>query len=315
MNKNIRKFTIIVSSLIISASLFAACGNKNKIKENNKTTKTEYKSEGNEYFTDIKWLEENIDNEKLVLLDARNNKDYDKGHIKGAINAPWQGFANMTGKSGDKGWGVLQDEKALSEKFSKLGIDKTKNVVVYGNKDGWGEDGRLVWMFKMAGIDAKMLNGGFDLWKAEKKETTNEIKEPKSTNYKVEKLNNDFTITTEELKSKADKVKIIDTRTKEEYEGATKFGEARGGHLPKAISLPFTEVYNGDGTIKTKEELEKIFKDAGLNKEDEIVTYCTAGIRSAHFALILKDNGYDKVKNYDASFYEWAGDSSNPLEK
>ena len=85
--------------------------------------------------------------------------------------------------------------------------------------------------------------------------------------------------------------------------------------IPKSINIPFNEVYNEDGTIKSKADLEKLFKDAGINKDDEIVTYCTSGIRSGHMALILKSIGYDNVKNYDASYYEWAGDKTNPVEK
>lgn len=314
MKKNLKVFTAL--TLALGLTVLAGCGSKSNVKENgDTTTKEEYTYKNNDYLVDINWLQDNLKNEDLILIDTRVEKDYNAGHIPGAINAVWQSFANMTGKSGDKGWGVLLDEKALSEKFSKLGIDKDKKVIVYANKDGWGEDGRLLWMFKRAGIDAKILNGGIDLWNSEKKEISKESVTPKQSNYVVEKLSDNMNITTDQLKENLDKVKIVDSRAKDEFNGAIKFGEAKGGHLPKAISLPFTEVYNGDGTIKNKTELEKIFKDAGLSKDDEIVTYCTAGIRSAHLALMLDLAGYKNVKNYDASFYEWAGDSSNSIEK
>lgn len=61
-----------------------------------------------------------------------------------------------------------------------------------------------------------------------------------------------------------------------------------------------------DGTLRPINELEAIFADAGFEKTDKIVTYCTAGIRSAHYAEILKMLGYENVVNYDASFYVWA---------
>ena len=45
----------------------------------------------------------------------------------------------------------------------------------------------------------------------------------------------------------------------------------------------------------------------GIKKEDEIVTYCTVGIRSGFTAEILRMAGYTKTRNYNASFSEWAG--------
>lgn len=125
----------------------------------------------------------------------------------------------------------------------------------------------------------------------------------------------DANITTEELKKNYDQYKIIDVREKEEYDGATKYGEARGGHLPNAINITFNQLYNEDGTIKSSKEIEKILEKAGIKKDDRIVTYCTAGIRSAHMTLALENAGYKNVQNYDASFYEWAGDEVNKLEK
>lgn len=308
-------------ALILSLSLVTGCTNKNSNGENtqsnqsNYSVKTHYTYENNQYLANIDWLKENTNSENLVIIDARDADTYKKGHIPGAINATWQSFAKMEGKAGDTGWGTLLDESALSTRFSELGIDDSKQVVVYANKDGWGEDGRLVWMFKESGIDARMLDGGMDLWKSEKNEIVKDETQITPTDFKLSKLDTDMTITTEELSENLDKVKIIDTREKDEYEGAQKFGEARGGYIKGAISLNFKEVFNDDGTIKTIEELDKIFSDAGLNKDDEIVTYCTSGIRSAHLALTLKLAGYENVKNYDASFYEWAADESLPLEK
>ena len=252
-----------------------------------------------------------------MLLDARGEKDYAKGHIPGAINVAWQGFSNMEGKPGDKGWGVVLSDDKLSEKLSAIGVDKTKTIVIYtDNKTGWGEDGRFVWMLKMAGIEnAKMLNGGFDFWESSKFEVSKEVTSPVASSFKIENPDKSMTINTEELKAKLGKVKILDSRSKDEYDGAVNFGEARGGHIPGAINLTFSSLFKEDKTFKSAEEIEAIFKAAGLNKEDEIVTYCTAGIRSAHLALALKMMGYNNVKNYDESFYTWAKDENLKVEK
>ena len=49
-----------------------------------------------------------------------------------------------------------------------------------------------------------------------------------------------------------------------------------------------------------------MFEEAGLSKSDEIVTYCTGGIRSAYTQLVLEMCGFEKSYNYDQSFWRWA---------
>lgn len=280
------------------------------------TTKDDYTYDNNEYLTSISWLEKNMkDNKKLVIVDARSDKEYAKGHIPGAINVTWQALAKMDGNPGDKDWGTLQDAKTLSKTLGDLGISKDSQVVVYANKDAWGEDGRVVWSLKRAGIEARMLNGGIDLWSSDKKETTKDVPEVTKVEVTIDEIKPDINISTEDLKKEYENLKVIDTREKDEYNGATKFGEARGGHLPNAINITFNQFYNEDGTLKTNDEIKKIMDDAGLKKGEDIATYCTGGIRSAHMALVLKNAGFEKVRNYDASFYEWAADKSNEVVK
>lgn len=61
--------------------------------------------------------------------------------------------------------------------------------------------------------------------------------------------------------------------------------------------------------------MKTIFTNAGLKPDDAIVTYCTKGIRSAHMALLLRMAGFNNVRNYDASYYEWSGDKALQVEK
>lgn len=327
----VNKKIAILLSMVMVGSMFAGCANKDDSQSNEEntkkeeavdqktqaTTKDDYNFDNNDYFTSLSWLEENIDkNDKLLIIDARAEKEYKAGHIPGAINVAWQSLAKVEGKAGEKDWGTLQDKEALSDNLSKLGIKKESQVVVYANKDGWGDDGRIVWCLQRAGIDARMLNGGFDLWSSEQKEATkDEPKEIAKSDLKLDNIKSDLNISTDDLKKEYKELKIIDVRGEDEYKGATNFGEARGGHLPDAINIPFAKLYNEDGTIKSNEEIDKVMKEAGVEKSDNIVTYCTAGIRSAHMALVLKNAGYENVRNYDASYYEWAGDESNQVEK
>ncbi|MDM0447749.1 sulfurtransferase [Clostridium perfringens] len=299
---NFKKFLVATCVVTAIGMAFVGCSGKNS---NAAKGTTESKGYNNDYFVTANWLADNLENKNIVILDARSEKAYNKEHIPGAINVAWQSLANMKGKAGDKGWGVALNKEELSKKLEALGIDKNTEVITYANKDGWGEDGRLTWELKTAGINSKMLDGGFDIWSKEGRVTTKDVPVVVSKTLNIEQINSNTTVTTKNLYENMSKYTIVDARAKDEYDGATKFGEAVGGHIKGAISLPFNEVYNEDGTIKSEKELNEIFKKAGLTKEQEIVTYCTAGIRSAHLALILNMLGYN-AKNYDASYYEWA---------
>ncbi len=66
--------------------------------------------------------------------------------------------------------------------------------------------------------------------------------------------------------------------------------------------------------MMSADELTAIFEAAGVQPDDEVITYCTGGVRAAAVAEILSDLGYDNVSVYAAGFSEWAGDESNDVE-
>jgi thiosulfate/3-mercaptopyruvate sulfurtransferase len=264
-------------------------------------------------FVEASWLKENLS--KVTVVDARPEKDFKRGHLPGAVSAPWQSFADMGGKPGKPGWGVLLPKEQLSTKLGALGIDGKTPLVVYAQPPGWGEDGRFAWMAKTAGIhDVKILNGGYRAWERAGGEITKEMPPTSSRSFTIADLEKGLDATTDWIHSSLGRIKIVDSRSKKEFEGAVKYGEARGGHLPGAVLIAFETMFAPDNTIKSTRDLRQMFEAANLKPEDEIVTYCTAGIRSAHMALVLRMTGYAKARNYDASFYEWAGMKQLPLE-
>lgn len=312
-----RAISALVLVLALSVTL-AGCTKDTSNQSSNTNVDDSIEFEDMSYIVDANWLKENAGREDLLILDARGSEAYDKGHIPGAIAIMWQQFANMEGAPGsDPNWGTVLEPEALSEKLSEVGITKDKEIVVYTNtKNGWGEDGRIVWMLRRAGLEnSKILDGGFNYWESNGFEVSKESVEPTPSDVEVAALDDKTNIDTEELSQKLDKVVIIDVREKDEYEGATKYGEVRGGHLPQSISLPFNNFLQKDGTLKRAGEIKAILDDNGINKDDEIVTYCTAGIRSAHMQIVLNMIGYNNAKNYDASFQAWAGNQELELEK
>lgn len=302
--------------LMVLAMLAGIAGCAKQTQEPPKTTETPAAGDkvNEQIFVDANWLKANLD--KVIILDTRTAQDYSAGHIPGAINATWQSLANMNGKSGDPGWGTILPANELAAKLGSIGIDGKKTVITYAAFPGWGEDGRVMWVLQMAGIkDVKMLNGGWKAWQGVQGTESKDVPSLTAVNFTIASLDPTLNVTTDYIKANQSKIKIVDARSDKEYKGATDYGEARGGHVPGAISLPFTNLFKDDGTIKSSDDLKKLFADAGLKTDDEIVCYCTKGIRSGYMTVILRNLGYTKAHNWDASYYEWAGNASLPVEK
>ncbi len=263
-------------------------------------------------------LQEKLAN--VIVIDARSEKEYGNGHVPGAINITWQMLSNMTPKQGEVGWGVVLGKEDLGAKLGSFGIDGTKDIIVYNDPKGLGEEGRVLWMLKIAGIEnSRILNGGYPAWLELKAETSKEVPTITPVEFVIKNYDSARIATTEDVKANLGNGKIIDTRSPEEYKGESNHGENyKGekalGRIPGAVHLQYSDLYNVDGTIKSIADLQATFTALGLKPEDEVITYCTVGIRSGFTAEIMRMAGYTKARNYNGSFSEWAG-SGNAYEK
>lgn len=306
--KKLMLLTVVLAMMLGAAG----CGNTNTSTGTTDTKKITLDKEMESYYVTPDWLKQNLD--KVVIIDARAAKEYSAGHVKGAVNVTWQMLSNMSVKQGEANWGVILPQAELEAKLGSLGIDGSKTVIVYNDPAGLGEEGRILWSLRIAGIEnSKMLDGGYPAWTAAKGETSTDAVTPAAASFKITNPQYDALLaTTDYVSANKDKIKLVDTRSTEEYNGSINHGENYNGakalgHIEGAISLPYSELYNDDGTIKSVADLKALFESKGLKPEDEIVTYCTVGIRSGFTAEIMRMCGYTNVKNYNGSFSEWAG--------
>ena len=260
------------------------------------------------YVVDAQYVIDNLGNENVVLVDARGEDVAKDGTVEGAIAVVWQMFADVTsGAPGDPMWGTLLPAEALSEVLSATGIAPEKEIIVFGaNQFGWGDEGRIVWGLNAAGFEnAKFVDGGYVALEAAGAPIVKGAAAYSPAKVSVT-VNEDHMINTDALVASYNDYVVIDTRADEEWNGEVLYGEAAGGHLPNALHIRYTDMFNEDQTLKTNEELEAMFSEAGLSKDQTIVTYCTGGIRSAYMQLVLEMLGYENSLNYDESFYRWA---------
>ena len=106
---------------------------------------------------------------------------------------------------------------------------------------------------------------------------------------------------------------LIDNRTQKEYHGAIPYGSPRGGHILNAIHIHWPDFFNQDGTLKSKPDLTGLIQKAGIQPHQEIIVYCTGGVRSAMAYFVFSYLGF-KVRNYDGSWWDWSQDPNLPIE-
>lgn len=263
-----------------------------------------------DYLVTAEYVKENLSGENVLIVDCRGEKAAKKSTPEGAVATTWQELCTCEesyGKAGDENWGKIPEAADLAARLGTLGMTKDKEIILVGETStGWGDDARVLWELVAAGYDnVKMVDGGFEALKDAEVPMQKGASEPVAGSVTIDGIDKTHVMETEELTANYDQYVVLDVRTEKEYNGATKYGEAKGGHLPGAIFFPYEELFKNDGTLKSKVDIETMLEEAGVAKEDNIVSYCTGGIRSAYVQLVLEMCGYEHTWNYDQSYWRW----------
>ena len=267
---------------------------------------------------DTNWLEKNINNPKVSIIEVSVVPGvYEKGHIEGAVNFKWHTDLVDT-VSRD----IISKDR-LQDLLQKSGVNQGNTIVLYGDKNNWFA-AWAAWVFDIYGIEnVKLLDGGRKKWEADKKPLTPIATSVKSGNIKLTKTNNKLRARLKDVVAVANKksdVALVDIRSADEYNGKI-FAPAgvpelavRAGHIPGAVNVSWGKAVNEDGTIKSVDELKKIYAAAGIDGSKPIITYCRIGERSSHTWFVLnKVLGYD-TRNYDGSWTEYGNSVGNPIQ-
>jgi len=256
-------------------------------------------------FVDSAWLDQNLTNEKVRIVDSRPPVKYLSGHIPGAVNLTlWSVL--------DKNTLRLHSETRISESFGEAGIAPTGKVAVCDDFDGQNA-AFVAWALEYLGHKSTaILSDYVESWASSGRELLYRPVKAERKSFD-QKPNSELRIQASEITGNAD-VKVIDLRSADEFQGKIAT-ESRTGHLPRAINLPWTNLLGENGKfLKSEEDLGQIFSQAGLRHDNSIVTYCSYGPRAAVGYVALRQAGYSKVRVYDGSFHEWSRRADLPVE-
>ncbi len=195
----------------------------------------------------------------------------------------------------------------FAKRVRALGINSSDEIVVYDEKGVYSSP-RAWFLFLNAGHSkVRVLNGGLPAWIAAGGEVSTQVEPAPSLG--------DFSARTA-LRSFVDRHVVqsvissqgevlLDARNKERYQGEVEEPRPglRKGHIPSALSTPFSEVLNG-GKLKDPEELSRYFALC-FPHEKPVIAYCGSGVTACILALALEASGHPPARIYDGSWSEW----------
>jgi thiosulfate/3-mercaptopyruvate sulfurtransferase len=267
-------------------------------------------------FVSADWLGKNIENPGLIIIDIRDDAEYRKSHIKGAINVSIDSWAVERG-------GLLRempDEKELLELLGSIGAKADSKIIVVGQgiRDFDRADAvRVAWTILIAGVkDVSVLDGGFLKWMTGEMAVTTDVPVIKPVKYDG-KIDLSSIVSKAYVLDKISRAIIVDAREADVYSGAKIEPWApKAGHIKGAVNLPTPLVFQRYGLLKDKSELADMAeKVIGNDRDKEVILYCGAGPFSSVWSYILTEMlGYKDVKVYDGSMQEWVLEPAGPVE-
>ena len=258
-----------------------------------------------------KALKNKLGFDNLCLIDVRGAEDFAQEHIPGAVHFDLFGLSLVdTSEAPLKAFMHM-----IHHIFELRGVSENKEVIVYEHNSGM-RAARALWFLDYFGHpSARMLDGGMQAWKAEGSATTTEVTTPKGAAFKISERREVLATADDVLQSLNKKdISILDTRSRAEYVGR-QIRAARGGAIPGAIHIEWTDNLDASGKFKTDAELTSMYSRAGITADKEVISYCQGGYRAAHSYVALRLIGFPKIRNYIGSWKEWGDRADLPIEQ
>ncbi|MFV2062609.1 MAG: sulfurtransferase [Chloroflexota bacterium] len=264
------------------------------------------------------WAQQHLQNSDVRFVEVDvDTTAYEQGHLPGAVGWDW------TSQLSD---GIRRDivsREDLSALLSAAGIGPDTHIVVYGDNNNWFA-AWAYWQLRLHAVDrVSLLNGGRKYWLDNDLPTSVDIPSYEPTG--IELAEPDFSLRAFRdgvLASLGDAdLALVDVRSPAEFNGEViappgmSETAQRAGHIPGAISAPWAQNVNDDGTFKSADELRSHYASKGVTADKDVVTYCRIGERSSHSWFVLHELlGYERVRNYDGSWTEWGSVINVPIE-
>jgi thiosulfate/3-mercaptopyruvate sulfurtransferase len=278
-------------------------------------------------FVDIDWVEARRD--ELVLADVRWYLDgrsglvaYEDGHVPGAVFVDLDTALTAHVDPVAGGRHPLPEPEAFAAALGALGIGDGDTVVAYDDAGGVIA-GRLVWMLRVTGHEAALLDGGIGAWRGElasgpaarRVDAGGTDRDPATFTARPWPAERLASIEEVEVASQIADTRVapvlIDARQRERFEGEPDDLDPRAGHIPGALSVPCRENLDADGRLLRAEDLRARL-DFGPGAD--VISYCGSGVTACHNLLAMEQAGLGAGRLFPGSWSQWSRDPARPVQ-
>jgi thiosulfate/3-mercaptopyruvate sulfurtransferase len=269
------------------------------------------------------WLSQYLKHPAVALIDVRwsatggstvARREYEDRHIPGAAFADLDRDLSSKPFVDGPGRHPLPTPEAFARFMSSLGADDEMTFVVYDDVRG-SVAARLWWMLWVTGHDVALLDGGLDAWvddggHPEKGPMTR--RDPalfRPVPWPRDRIVGADAV---ELTLNAASAPVLDARAAERYRGEVERLDPVPGHIPGALSAPWTGNLDDRGRFRPADELRDSFEALGV-RDDAVIAHCGSGVTSCHMLLALWITGFGNARLYEGSWSDWVRDPSRPV--
>ena len=237
--------------------------------------------------------------------------EYEACHIPGAVFMDLADLVDTASAVPN----TLPPAEKFASRMQALGLGDGSRIVIYD--DSPIKSATRAWfMLTMFGAqNVALLDGGIAKWKAEGRKCAQGVESLRTRHFTAWS-------DTSHVRTKADVLANIASKAEQvvDARGAGRFtGEVpetnpalASGHIPGARNVPYSSLFNPDGTWKAPDAIRATFEAASVDLDRPVVSSCGSGMTANVVIFALHLIGKEDVALYDGSWSEWGLDPALP---
>jgi thiosulfate/3-mercaptopyruvate sulfurtransferase len=242
---------------------------------------------------DVRWYPDGRD-----PLDA-----YRDAHLPAAVPVELERW--LAAPASDRGGRhPLPDPDTFAAGMAACGIGDDDVVVGYDDAGGVIA-ARLVWMLRVTGHDAAILDGGLQAWPGPVATGDDPPTRRPARPFVARPWPAEAVADIDDVADAGPAV-LLDARSAERYAGAGDGLDPRAGHIPGARSLPCRDQLGPDGRLLDVATLRARFAAVGVGSGTPVIASCGSGVTACHTLLVMEHLGIGPGRLYPGSWSAWS---------